>query len=150
MRTLCNSSCNQQPRPRDTPKGRLYYGAVSDDSLASVRSRTQANLFWRHLGVAVEDARPGWVRLRLPVRNDLCNAAGAPLHGGVLASLVDMAVGGALPTMGAAPARGGGPAPPRVNGSVLRAPPAGGGGRPRGRLPQPGRPLAVRGAATTH
>ena len=79
---------------------------MSDDPLATVRSRTQANLFWRHLGVAVEDARPGWVRLRLPVRNELCNAAGAPLHGGVLASLVDMAVGGALATMHEAAAGG--------------------------------------------
>src|SRR2546425_5141589 len=123
MRTLCNSSCNQQPRPRDTPKGRLYYGAVSDDPLASVRARTQANLFWRHLGVAVEDARPGWVRLRLPVRNDLCNAAGAPLHGGVLASLVDMAVSCALATMGAAPGGRGEQATPHRKLSLHRASP---------------------------
>lgn len=77
---------------------RLYYGAVSDDALATVRERTQANRFWRHLGVDVADARPGWVRLRLRVRDELCNAPGAPLHGGVYASLVDMAIGAALAT----------------------------------------------------
>lgn len=71
---------------------------MSDDPLAAVRERTRANRFWRHLGVDVVDARPGWVRLRLRVRDDLCNAPGAPLHGGVYASLVDMAIGAALAT----------------------------------------------------
>jgi uncharacterized protein (TIGR00369 family) len=71
---------------------------VSDDALAAVRERTQTNRFWRHLGVEVADARPGWVRLRLRVRDDLCNAPGAPLHGGVYAALVDMAIGAALAT----------------------------------------------------
>jgi uncharacterized protein (TIGR00369 family) len=81
---------------------------VSDDALTAVRDRTQANRFWRHLGVDVADARPGWVRLRLRVRDDLCNAPGAPLHGGVYASLVDMAIGAALATQrGAAGGAGG-------------------------------------------
>jgi uncharacterized protein (TIGR00369 family) len=71
---------------------------VSDDALVAVRERTQTNRFWRHLGVEVADARPGWVRLRLRVRDDLCNAPGAPLHGGVYAALVDMAIGAALAT----------------------------------------------------
>jgi uncharacterized protein (TIGR00369 family) len=71
---------------------------VSDDLLATVRERGRANRFWRQLGVEVLDAREGWVRLRVPVRDDLCNEAGAPVHGGVYASLVDMAVGGALGT----------------------------------------------------
>ncbi|HXG02044.1 MAG TPA: PaaI family thioesterase [Candidatus Binatia bacterium] len=71
---------------------------MSDDPLAAIRHRTQTNRFWRHLGVDVADARPGWVRLRLRVRDDLCNAPGAPLHGGVYASLVDMAIGAALAT----------------------------------------------------
>ena len=71
---------------------------MADDLLATVRERGQANRFWRYLGVEVVDAREGWVRLRVPVRDDLCNDAGAPLHGGVYASLVDMAIGGALGT----------------------------------------------------
>jgi acyl-CoA thioesterase len=78
---------------------RLYYGAVPDDPLAAARERARTNLFWRYLGVEVEDAREGWVRLRVRVRDELCNAAGAPVHGGVYASLVDMAVGGALGTV---------------------------------------------------
>jgi uncharacterized protein (TIGR00369 family) len=79
---------------------------VAEDLVSAVRERAQRNRFWVHLGVQVDDAREGWVRLRVPVRDDLCNAAGAPVHGGVYSSLVDMAVGGALGTY-AAPASGG-------------------------------------------
>jgi len=68
------------------------------DLLTLTRERAQANLFWRHLGVQVDDAGEGWVRLRVPVEDGLRNAAGAPVHGGVLSALVDMAVGGALGT----------------------------------------------------
>jgi uncharacterized protein (TIGR00369 family) len=46
------------------------------------------------------------VKLRVPVHDDLRNAAGAPVHGGVLATLVDAAIGGALGTYGAAAAGG--------------------------------------------
>lgn len=42
----------------------------------------------------------------MPVRDELRNAAGAPLHGGVYSALVDMAVGGALSTMHEASAGG--------------------------------------------
>ena len=68
------------------------------DLLATVRERAQSNLFWRSLGVVVEDAGDGWVRLRVAVTDGLRNAVGAPVHGGVLSALVDMAVGGALGT----------------------------------------------------
>ena len=68
------------------------------DLLTLTRERAQANLFWRYLGVQVDDAGEGWVRLRIPVKDGLRNAAGAPVHGGVLSALVDMAVGGALGT----------------------------------------------------
>jgi uncharacterized protein (TIGR00369 family) len=69
------------------------------DLLARVQARAEANLYWRHLGVTVVDAKPGWVRLRLPVRDVIKNAEGAPVHGGVYSALVDMAVGGALGTL---------------------------------------------------
>ena len=69
------------------------------DLVARVQARAETNLFWRHLGVSVVDAKPGWVRLRVPVRDDIKNAAGAPVHGGVYSALVDMAVGGALGTL---------------------------------------------------
>jgi len=69
------------------------------DLVARVQARAESNLFWRHLGVSVVDAKPGWVRLRVPVRDDIKNASGAPVHGGVYSALVDMAVGGALGTL---------------------------------------------------
>ena len=67
--------------------------------LVRVQARAEANLYWRYLGVRVVDAKPGWVRLRVPVRDELKNAEGAPVHGGVYSALVDMAVGGALSTL---------------------------------------------------
>ena len=79
---------------------------MAADPVATVRERARTNLFWRHLGVEVVDAKPGWVRLRVPVRDELRNAAGAPVHGGVMSALVDMAVGGALSTMHEASAGG--------------------------------------------
>jgi acyl-CoA thioesterase len=79
---------------------------VADDVLAGVRDRARANRFWSYLGVEVEAAGEGWVRLRVPVRDDLRNAASAPVHGGVLATLVDAAIGGALGTYGTAAAGG--------------------------------------------
>jgi acyl-CoA thioesterase len=72
---------------------------MADDLLAITRERARTNLFWRHLGVEVDDAGEGWVRLRVPIRDDIRNAEGAPVHGGVYSALVDMAVGGALGTL---------------------------------------------------
>lgn len=79
---------------------------VADDALAFVSERGRANLFWRYLGIEVEAAGEGWVRLRVPVRDELRNAAGAPVHGGVLATLIDAAIGGALGTYGSAASGG--------------------------------------------
>jgi acyl-CoA thioesterase len=79
---------------------------VADDLLAGVRERARANRFWQYLGIEVEAAGEGWVKLRVPVGDDLRNAPGAPVHGGVLATLVDAAVGGALGTYGSAAAGG--------------------------------------------
>jgi uncharacterized protein (TIGR00369 family) len=72
---------------------------MSSELLARVRERARANLFWRHLGIEVDEAGEGWVRLRVPVRDELRNATGAPVHGGVYSALVDTAVGGALSTL---------------------------------------------------
>ena len=69
------------------------------DLLERVKARAESNLFWRYLGVTVVDAKPGRVRLRAPVRDEIKNATGAPVHGGVYSALVDMAVGGALGTL---------------------------------------------------
>ena len=91
------------------------------DLLTLTRERAQANLFWRHLGVLVDDAGEGWVRLRVPVGDGLRNAAGAPVHGGVLSALVDMAVGGALGTTHDNAAGGVGQTTLDLNGSFLAA-----------------------------
>lgn len=79
---------------------------MADDLLESVRARARGNSFWQHLGITVEAASEGFVRLRVPMRDELRNAPGAPVHGGVLATLVDAAVGGALGTYGSAAAGG--------------------------------------------
>jgi uncharacterized protein (TIGR00369 family) len=93
---------------------------MPDDALlAAVRRRAHDNLFWRHLGVEVDDAKEGWVRLRVPVRDAVKNAAGAPVHGGVYAALVDMAVGGALSTLHEAAAGGVGQATLDMNVSFV-------------------------------
>lgn len=72
---------------------------MPDDLLALARDRTRSNRFWQHLGIEVADVREGWARLRVPIRDDLRNAPGAPVHGGVYAALVDAAVGCALSTV---------------------------------------------------
>jgi acyl-CoA thioesterase len=72
---------------------------MADDLLTACRERARANSYWCHLGIEVDDAREGWIRLRLPIRDALRNAPGAPVHGGVLSALVDAAVGGALGTL---------------------------------------------------
>lgn len=92
------------------------------DLLTLTRERAQANLFWRYLGVQVDDAGEGWVRLRVPVGDGLRNAAGAPVHGGVLSALVDMAVGGALGTTHDNAAGGVGQTTLDLNVSFLAAP----------------------------
>ena len=96
-----------------------------DDPLATIRARCEENLYWRYLGVAVEDAKPGWVRLRVEVHDELGNAAGAPVHGGVMSALVDMAVGGALGTLSDAAAGGVNQSTLDLNVSFLAAAPEG-------------------------
>ena len=72
---------------------------MTDDAVGDARHRTSSNRFWQHLGIEVVDAREGWARLRVPLRDELRNAPGAPVHGGVYAALVDAAVGCALATV---------------------------------------------------
>jgi uncharacterized protein (TIGR00369 family) len=72
---------------------------MSEALLARVRERARTNLFWRFLGIEAVGAGEGWVRLRVPIRDELRNAAAAPVHGGVYSALVDAAVGGALGTL---------------------------------------------------
>jgi acyl-CoA thioesterase len=67
--------------------------------LARVRERAARNRFWQYVGIQVDDAGEGWAKLRVSVRDDLRNATGAPVHGGVHATLVDAAIGAALGTL---------------------------------------------------
>jgi uncharacterized protein (TIGR00369 family) len=92
-----------------------------DDPLAAVRARAGENFYWRYLGIVVEDAKPGWVRLRVDVRDELRNAPDAPVHGGVMSALVDMAVGGALGTLSESSAGGVGQSTLDLNVSFLAA-----------------------------
>jgi acyl-CoA thioesterase len=94
---------------------------ASDELLARIRERTRSNNFWRMLGIEALAAGEGWVRLRLPLRDELLNAEGAPLHGGVVSALIDAAVGGALATMHEAAAGGTGQATLDANISYLGA-----------------------------
>ncbi len=94
---------------------------MADSLLTRVRERARANRFWRYLGVEVAEAREGWVRLRVPLRDDLRNAGGSPVHGGVYSALVDMAVGGALSTVNEESAGGLGQTTLDLNVSFLAA-----------------------------
>jgi len=91
------------------------------DPVSAARARARANSFWGWLGIEVEDAREGWIRLRVPVRDELRNAPGAPVHGGVYSALVDAAVGGALGTLHDASAGGVGQTTLDLNVSFLAA-----------------------------
>jgi acyl-CoA thioesterase len=71
---------------------------VPNELLETIRARAGRNSFWTYLGVQVDDAGEGWIKMSLPLRDELRNAPNAPVHGGVYASLIDMAVGGALAT----------------------------------------------------
>ena len=68
--------------------------ASNSAARAIIEARAQQNTFWRMLGIEVLDAGDGWVRLRLPLRDDLRNGPGAPLHGGALATLHESSAGG--------------------------------------------------------
>ena len=55
--------------------------------------------FWRELGIALVDAEPGTVRLRLANRAELGTRRPGVLHGGAIGSLIDCAAGGAVATL---------------------------------------------------
>lgn len=94
---------------------------ASDALLERMRERARTNNFWRMLALEPLAAGEGWVRLRLAVRDDLRNAEGAPLHGGVIAALIDAAIGGALATTHEAAAGGAGQVTLESNVSFLGA-----------------------------
>ncbi len=70
--------------------------AGDDELFQRLQDRARTNNYWRHMGIEALAADEGYVKLRLPVRDELRNADGAPVHGGVISFLVDAAIGGAL------------------------------------------------------
>lgn len=68
-----------------------------DDIATALRDRIAASAFHRGLGLAVLSAAPGVVRLAMPARGDQLNLLGS-IHGGVLATLADIAMGLAVRT----------------------------------------------------
>ena len=119
------------------------------DPVTLARERAQTNLFWRHLDVQVDEAGEGWIRLRVPVKDALRNSVGAPVHGGVLSALVDMAVGGALATMSTAAAGGVDQATLDVNVSFIGAAREGDDVVAEGRILKRGRTVAFGEATIT-
>src|SRR6185295_2798568 len=79
------------PPPRVDTGRRVGHGARPVS--ASTRTRVEryvASPYARFVGVELDAIEPGRVRLRLPHREDTMNRAGS-LHGGVTASLLDVA-----------------------------------------------------------
>ena len=71
---------------------------MDDDAIAeALRERIAASAFHRGLGLEVEAASAGAVRLAMPARQDQLNLLGS-VHGGVLATLADTAMGLAVRT----------------------------------------------------
>ena len=65
--------------------------------MATVREFFEQHIaFDKHLGLLIDDLRPGWVRVRLPFRPEF---VGDPfrkaLHGGVISTVVDATAGAA-------------------------------------------------------
>lgn len=67
--------------------------------LERIRRGWEGTAFCQHLGVKVVAATEGYVRLRLATQPWMLNDDDGSLHGGILASLVDTAVGCALWTV---------------------------------------------------
>ena len=56
--------------------------------------------FWETLGISLDDAQVGWVRLRLAMREDLRTfGERSVLHGGAIATLIDSAAASATRTL---------------------------------------------------
>jgi uncharacterized protein (TIGR00369 family) len=70
---------------------------VTSDRLNELIAADQI-AYWRTLGIAVVDAEPGHVRLRLPMSEALGTRRPDVMHGGAIASLVDAAAGAVTAT----------------------------------------------------
>lgn len=75
-------------------------------ALERVRQRWQADPYLKLLGVELETVEPGTCRLSLPLTEKVLNGGHGVLHGGVVCTLVDCAIGIALGAANAASSDG--------------------------------------------
>lgn len=76
-------------------------GGNGGDLVGAVMQRLRPAPFWDALGVELAEAAPGRATIRMPVRPDMgrsSNTGDGSAHGGVIASLADMAASCALIT----------------------------------------------------
>ncbi len=71
---------------------------MSDDRLLELIAADEI-AYWRTLGITVESAEVGKVRLRLAMRDALGTRRPDVMHGGAIASLIDAAAGAATSTL---------------------------------------------------
>ncbi|MGQ9571732.1 MAG: PaaI family thioesterase [Dehalococcoidia bacterium] len=64
-----------------------------------LKATLEAEPFWLLLGVTIDEIGEGRCRLRLPLTEGVRNFASGPAHGGVLSSLIDVAVAVALDSL---------------------------------------------------
>jgi acyl-CoA thioesterase len=67
--------------------------------LARLKREWEATPCWRWMGITLEAAEPGRVELAMPLRPEMINSDDNTLHGGIIATLIDSAVGLALCTV---------------------------------------------------
>ncbi len=71
---------------------------MSDDRLLELIAADEI-AYWSTLGITVESAEVGKVRLRLAMRDALGTRRADVMHGGAIASLIDAAAGAATSTL---------------------------------------------------
>ncbi len=64
--------------------------------LSRLKREWESTPTWRWMGITFEEAEPGRVLLAMPVQPAMINADDKTLHGGIIAMLIDSAVGTAL------------------------------------------------------
>ena len=67
--------------------------------LSRLKREWEATPAWQWMGITFEEAEPGRVLLAMPVRPAMINSDDKTLHGGMIATLIDSAVGTALCTV---------------------------------------------------
>jgi uncharacterized protein (TIGR00369 family) len=68
---------------------------VTEEKANSIKSKMHYANFYKFLGMQVIDIKECYARVRIPFKEELLQAEGM-IHGGVLASICDSAVGIAL------------------------------------------------------